>query len=255
MLNRPWQDEEPFTPQTGPRLLRGWAGSWMAMEKWTPRFFTETYGELVVEVRRSRPEARRSITVADYFETVHEVRGTRDGWYLSDWKIVGAIADLRRDYEVPEVFRCWTERLPSQHNPELRWMYIGPEGSGKPLHRDVMTTAAWNAVISGRKRWRFYPPDQAALLYDGAVDVFAPDLQKHPRFREATAEEFVQGPGDLVFTPSGWWHQVENVEACISVTENFVNELDIEAVSRELTARGETRWLQLAEAFRANLPR
>jgi hypothetical protein len=193
------------------------------------------------------------MTVAEYFETVHDVQGTRDGWYLADWKLVGKIAELRRDYEVPAVFRCWTERLPREQNPELRWLYIGPAGSGKPLHRDVMSTAAWNAVISGRKRWRFYPPEQNAALYDGAVDVFAPDAAKHPLFARATALEFEQGPSDLVYTPSGWWHQVENLEACISVTENFINELDVEAVIAELALRGEARWLELAAAFRANL--
>lgn len=246
-------DSTQFTPQTGPRLLSGWADSWAAMAKWTPRFFRETYGALSVEVGRSRPPVRKSTTVAEYFDTVHELSGTRDAWYLSDWKLVGPIAELRRDYEVPAAFQCWTERLPTEQNPELRWLYIGPAGSGKPLHRDVMHTAAWNAVVSGKKRWRFYEPAQAALVYDGAVDAFAPDLQKHPLFRDAAPIELIQGPGDLVYTPSGWWHQVENLEACISVTENFINELDIEAVTTELVARGETRWLQLAEAFRANL--
>jgi hypothetical protein len=245
------ENTEPFTAQTGPRLLRGWASSWPAMQKWTPRFFTETYGHLLVEVRRSRPAAQRNMTVAEYFSTVHELAGTQDGWYLSDWKIVGEIATLRQDYQVPSAFKCWTERLPVEQNPELRWLYIGPAGSGKPLHRDVMTTAAWNAVISGQKRWRFYSVDQAPFLYGGAVDAFAPDLKAHPLFSEASAIEFVQGPGDLVYTPSGWWHQVKNVDACISVTENFVNELDIEAVMTELLARGETRWLQLAQAFGA----
>lgn len=246
------QNTAPFTAQTGPRLLRGWANSWTAMQKWTARFFIETYGHLSVEVRRSRPAAQRSLTVAEYFGSIHEVAGTRDGWYLSDWKIVGPIAALRRDYQVPTAFQCWTERLPAEQNPELRWLYIGPAGSGKPLHRDVMMTAAWNAVISGQKRWRFYSVDQAPLLYEGAVDAFAPDLHKHPLFREATAIEFVQGPGDLVYTPSGWWHQVENEQACISVTENFVNELDIEAVMTELATQNEGRWLELAQAFSAS---
>jgi ribosomal protein L16 Arg81 hydroxylase len=46
----------------------------------------------------------------------------------------------------------------------------------------------------------------------------------------------VQEPGDIVFIPSGWWHQVRNEEPGIAVTENFVNATNAKAVGAYLAA-------------------
>ena len=62
------------------------------------------------------------------------------------------------------------------------------------------------------------------------MDAFQPDLIAYPRFSDAVAVECIQHPGDLVFTPSGWWHQVYNEEAGISVTENFINSANYNSV-------------------------
>ncbi len=42
-----------------------------------------------------------------------------------------------------------------------------------------------------------------------------------------------QGPGEIVFVPSGWWHQVENVSDCLSVNHNWINQVrNAESVAR-----------------------
>ena len=69
-----------------------------------------------------------------------------------------------------------------------------------------------------------FPPDQVANLY-GAVDLTPagqaislvdtrkPDLEKHPDFRHAMMQAFSAElqPGDAIFIPSLWWHQVESL--------------------------------------------
>lgn len=42
--------------------------------------------------------------------------------------------------------------------------------------------------------------------------------------------ECTQLPGDLLFTPSGWWHQVKNTKPSLSLTENLVNESNADIV-------------------------
>ena len=91
-----------------------------------------------------------------------------------------------------------------------------------------------NCIVAGRKRFTFFPPDQFPNLYIGPLDmapggqptslvkVSEPDLERYPRFAQALAEaETVDvEPGDAVFIPSFWWHNVESLEP-VNVSLNF----------------------------------
>ena len=119
------------------------------------------------------------------------------------------------------------------------------------MHVDTLMTSAWNAVQYGCKRWLFWDPSQEPFLYNGEVDAFEPDLSRFPRFAGARALECLQHPGDIVFTPSGWWHQVMNESLCFSVTENFVNGSNIEQVRTYL----ENRTDQIQQIFQVSSAR
>jgi len=81
-------------------------------------------------------------------------------------------------------------------------------------------------VIGGRRRFTLFPPDQIANLYPGPldltpagqpislVDIRKPDLVRFPRFAEAStvAEVAELGPGDAIYIPALWWHNVEALE-------------------------------------------
>ncbi|MGH8299345.1 MAG: cupin-like domain-containing protein [Steroidobacteraceae bacterium] len=91
-----------------------------------------------------------------------------------------------------------------------------------------------NCVVAGRKRFTFFPPDQLANLYVGPLDlspggqptsmvrVAAPDFTRYPRFAEALAAAQTADlePGDAVFIPGLWWHNVESLEP-LNLSVNF----------------------------------
>jgi hypothetical protein len=91
-------------------------------------------------------------------------------------------------------------------------------------HYDVMDNIA--CVCAGRRRFTLFPPDQLPNLYVGPldftpagqpvslVDARNPDLDQYPRFSEALehAQSAELDPGDAIFVPSMWWHQVEALE-------------------------------------------
>ncbi|XP_039769935.1 2-oxoglutarate and iron-dependent oxygenase JMJD4 isoform X2 [Ornithorhynchus anatinus] len=103
---------------------------------------------------------------------------------------------------------------------DYRFVYMGPRGSWTPFHADVFRSFSWSANVCGRKRWLLFPPGREDLLRDG-----------HGRLPfDATAAapappplEVIQEAGEVVFVPSGWHHQVYNLDDTISINHNWVN--------------------------------
>ena len=95
-----------------------------------------------------------------------------------------------------------------------------------PTHLDEWCNVA--CVVMGRRRFTLFPPDQVANLYVGPLDfaptgapmslvrLRSPDFGRYPRFRQALAAAVVAelGPGDAVYIPPLWWHNVESLEPC-----------------------------------------
>jgi hypothetical protein len=88
-------------------------------------------------------------------------------------------------------------------------------------HYDISDNIA--CVVAGQRRFTLFPPDQVENLYIGPIDVTIagqpasivdlanPDFEKFPRFKQALAmaQVAVLEPGDAIYIPSMWWHNVE----------------------------------------------
>ncbi|MDX1626987.1 MAG: cupin-like domain-containing protein, partial [Wenzhouxiangellaceae bacterium] len=87
-------------------------------------------------------------------------------------------------------------------------------------HHDVLDNVA--CVCVGRRRFRLFPPERLADLYLGPIDLTpagqqvslvdpgSPDLDRFPRYARALEASLVAElePGDAIYIPSMWWHQV-----------------------------------------------
>ncbi|MDB5907848.1 MAG: Pass1-related protein [Massilia sp.] len=101
-----------------------------------------------------------------------------------------------------------------------------------PAHFDQSSNLA--CVVSGRRRFTLFPPEQVGNLYIGPLD-FAPtpapismvsfkdpDFVRFPKFRDALAVAQVAQlePGDAIYIPTLWWHHVESLDA-LNILVNY----------------------------------
>ncbi|MBV8124004.1 MAG: cupin-like domain-containing protein [Paucibacter sp.] len=93
-----------------------------------------------------------------------------------------------------------------------------------PVHHDHPYNIA--CVVAGRRRFTLFAPEQVGNLYIGplehtpsgapisVVHPQSPDLARFPRYRKAldAAQVFELEPGDALYIPPLWFHQVEALE-------------------------------------------
>ncbi|KAJ1999519.1 hypothetical protein GGI04_004540 [Coemansia thaxteri] len=115
---------------------------------------------------------------------------------------------------------------------------MGGHGTWTPFHEDVFRSYSWSANICGEKRWILVPPGQTHLFTDRlgnwVHNILDYDQRAFPRLGELKKFEVVQKPGEALFVPSGWWHQVLNVGHTISINHNWSNEFNLQRMYERL---------------------
>jgi Cupin-like domain len=221
-----------FVAASRPLVLTGMAADWPALGRWTPQHLREHYGDVRVEVqsgRTSDPEfernkllLRREMTVAELVERVQDGSGndlylTANNQALKRPGLAPLLADIG---SLPN----WVDRAAL---PDAALLWFGAAGTLTPLHHDTLMLL--HTQVVGRKRWRLASPLQTHCLYNtrsvfSPVDLSAPDLERFPKVADVQVLDVVVGPGETLFVPLGWWHQVEALDLSLSIS--FTN-LDV----------------------------
>uniref|UniRef100_A0AC35U0N6 JmjC domain-containing protein n=1 Tax=Rhabditophanes sp. KR3021 TaxID=114890 RepID=A0AC35U0N6_9BILA len=104
---------------------------------------------------------------------------------------------------------------------------LGPAGTWTKFHCDVLESYSWSANICGKKQWFFVPKGKEVLFSVNKFE-FVSDIRdlKH-LWKEAGVYEVIQNPGEVMFVPSGTYHQVHNLDLTVSINHNFVNASNI----------------------------
>lgn len=111
-----------------------------------------------------------------------------------------------------------------QYIPPRLW--IGPEKTFTPLHRD--DTDNLFVQIWGEKKFTLAAPHYRPSLgawatsphggLDGCdFNPDAPDFNLFPTARDVVFLEIILAPGDILFLPEGWFHQVESLSTSLSI--------------------------------------
>ena len=178
---------------------------------------------------------------------------------------------LLEDFSIPEYFEeDLFKHVGRKRRPPYRWVVFGPRRSGSSVHVDPLATSAWNALISGRKRWALYPPRSVTraqikprgIGLDGESVTWFNKMYPRTRTEEWRRQglpppiDVIQYPGEIMFVPDGWWHAVLNLDHTMAVTQNFATTARFDAVwriTRRARPKMSTKWLQKLRLTRPDL--
>nr|WP_229217460.1 cupin-like domain-containing protein [Massilia forsythiae] len=222
-LHRP--DAAAFRAQAAaglPFLVTGVVPRW-PLRALGPQALRERFGQVPVRAR-----------VGDYIDTAFAPdRPMRDlllGEYLdlvtgnggSDPGAAGHPPPYVGNLELRELngmchWPAWFDKM----GPPRFW--LGPTGTVTPLHCDYDDNLF--AQVWGRKRIMLAPPHHDAFLYvreanailfGSPFDPEAPDFARFPLARQAHVTECIVEPGEMLYVPAGWYHQVRALTFSLS---------------------------------------
>ena len=146
---------------------------------WTKEFLKQTIGKCKFEVKRpvtgstewAGLETEGLKTVSEFLtslETKSENQSNQENKdYLFDWSLLLHAPELSKDFTVPELMCDNYLKLtdPScMYHSSWPSLFIAGAGTNSGLHIDAFSSHFWMFLISGEKRWTFYPPEAAGLL-------------------------------------------------------------------------------------------
>lgn len=209
-----------------PAVFTGTFDRWPALARWDFDFLRQAVGS-----KRLRVEAVSGGDKPGYFgrsslpqeielgEYVARVVAAKDvpRLYMGGISVPGQLPEIAADLALPPYVQGGEKPVP--------YLWLGARGTTTQLHYDINNN--FHALFRGRKRFILYAPDQSGCLYPTSllsprrhfsrVWLEAPDLERFPKFRGARGCQATLGPGDLLFLPSLWWHEVRTLEPSIAV--------------------------------------
>ncbi|WP_343732939.1 cupin-like domain-containing protein [Duganella sp.] len=197
-----------------PFLVDGIVGRW-PLTRHTPDMLRDRYAQLHVRARVgdyintafAPDRAMQDMTMADYLDLAGRTEGLPP--YLGNLEL----KELNSMCHWP----TWFDKM----GPARFW--IGPAGTVTPLHCDYDDNIF--AQIWGTKRIILSPPhhdeflyvrEASAMLFGSPFDPESPDYGQFPLARQASMIEVTVHPGDMLYVPAGWYHQVRALTFSLS---------------------------------------
>lgn len=227
-----------------PVILTGVMQDWPARRRWSLEWLASEFGDRLVTVGdtqggrlvidRSSGIVQREMALGDYIERL--ASGDPGCYLLSSLaeRLPELLADLRFDALVAKA--SWRS---------LR-IWISAPATRAALHHDLPEN--FLAQLTGRKRIILIHRRHGRNVYRHglfhgapnfcAVDAENPDYVRFPRFRGVERITVDLEPGEILYIPRLWWHQIHSLDLSISVNQWFARgPLALAARGSQLFAR------------------
>ena len=207
-----------------PLVLTNASKTWKANGTFTPDWLKANFGE------RKTSHADIEYSMSEVIDLIKSSTPENPAPYPFLYNIPGSLPELL-DYIRPVNLNYakpnWVDSALFKRG---NWgsvveLFIGGPGGKFPyLHLDYYHLSAWINQIYGEKQFTVFPRGQEEFLYPdpdnpwkSLVNMFEPDYEKHPKFKQATPLSFMLGPGETLYIPSGIWHSAYSLTPTISV--------------------------------------
>ncbi len=206
-----------------PAKLTGLIDHWPALARWSLDHFAAAAGDAVVEaqVERERDpdyelakdDHRRLVRFAELIDWLRKDEASND-IYLTAYNSGTNAAALTP---------LWDDMAPiALLEPRTRdgFFWLGPKGTLTPWHHDLTNNLL--VQVMGRKRVRMAPPWAFARMKNSRHCFSDWGNEPLPAGDGDSATppilETIIGPGEAVFLPVGWWHQIEALDLSASMS-------------------------------------
>ena len=233
-----------------PVIVTGALDACPARRKWTPGYFRDRFGD-----RRLRTVSGM-MPMRDIVDGVLHPDGERAPFLRESpvsWWLPEAMADLvpYPSFVQPNwlsyPFARWPDLRRSGYASRLARIsqvelnFTGANVRFPTLHVDLYWTHAVIMQWYGTKKVFIFPPEDTKYLYrkrdfwvSEITDVEHPDLDKFPEFAKAHMTELTLHPGEVFFSPCGWWHTTRTESVSIGTAISFANASNWKGLTRNL---------------------
>ncbi|SEN41676.1 Cupin-like domain-containing protein [Mucilaginibacter gossypiicola] len=221
--------EEHYKPGI-PVVFTKAAKVWKANGLFTPDWFRENYPDRKTDVRGT------TYTMKQVMDMVEASTEDKPAPYPMIFDIPSTLPELMPLLDPLDLNYASPNWLRNKMFNIGKWggaieMFVGGPGGRFPyMHIDYYHLNAWITQLYGEKRFTVFPRGQEDLLYPrpddpwrSELNIFEPDYEKYPKFKDATPIHFVVGPGETLFIPFGTWHSAYSLTPTISVAFDTLN--------------------------------
>jgi len=219
-----------------PLAIRGGVKHWPAVGRWSRDYFESSFGSRKVPIdyssdgfltytaEQGRNAKRDDISLSEAAVEIHDPDADRR-CYLRNVSLPDLFPELLSDIEIPPLIGD-PEKVAMNH------FWYGAKGCTTSLHYDWPSNFLTQVV--GRKKLLLFAPEQSPNVYPASdqapgpedtidlrehslVNPERPDLDRFPLLQRAKGFSVILHPGDMLWLPPEWWHQVTAMDVCVSV--------------------------------------
>lgn len=199
-----------------------------SLSKWTPNYLIAKLKNKIIRVNTSidgvfsiNPKTGKftsppiEIGFRDYINRIYDQK-TVEKLYMQQVSIIKALPELKDYFEIPKY-------IDSKKIQEIN-LWVGPGGNTSPLHYDLSNN--FFIQLYGSKKFLLYSPAEFYNLYPNSCFSQTPHISKilidsntnnYPKLQKVKPIEIIISPGEMLFLPAYWWHQVYSIDTTISV--------------------------------------